>query len=347
MSDDRTYYRLEPTGRMIPRQRKKRNKETGQEDTQVYFEPEMREVYFSKEFVDNFSVDQFGYPIHNKIQDYTTVENYFIKFWGPILGAGPAWTFVVLMSHCYGYDEYGNRRDFTFPKLTTIAELIGAKDVGTVKKYLDVLEEHYFIYRFWRKKPDKENDSITYKLRTSIPYLPEDQLMKLSPRRQEEHAKWIQFMSNKFRMEIELPDKYDYSDEMKKIMQQGKRRPLRKLTATEIAEYNRLRRIELLKQVKESDKEIWDAIIKKLENRVSKPSLDTWFKGQFCVVDESLKMTIFAGNQFAAEWIQNRYIHLIKEAYYAIYGQELADIKVEVVELTEEQINSLPEGEDK
>jgi len=321
--DKATYFRLKKTGRSIPRTRKRKGVDEN------YLEPEVQKVYFDEEFVKNFSLDRFGLPLHSMIKNYTVIENYLLDFWSPIMGGDATYTFILLIRYCYGEDENGNKKDFSYPQLTTIAEKWG-KTVETVKKYLDILEENYFIYRFWRSNPERDhaNDSILYKLRTSIPYLSEEQIKNLSPKLRKQHDKFIQQIIGKNDEIIELKEKYDYTTEFQEIMKNGRPAPVRKLEPYEIEQINILRKKQLLSQVTDADQQIWEAITSKIRQQLTEPSYTTWFKDTFCIMEKEDSMDVYAPHDFCANWIRTRYVNHIKSSY-----EESTDIKLSIVQI--------------
>ncbi|MEF2247957.1 DnaA N-terminal domain-containing protein [Paenibacillus sp. IITD108] len=320
------YYRYVRTGNSIPRTRMRGGKE------QKYLEAEVQKVFYDEEYVKSFSLDRYGLPLHNKIQNYTVVENYLLDFWSPIMGGDAVYTFILLMRHCYGFDADGNKKDYSFPQLETIAEKSG-KTVPTIKKYLDVLEEHYFIYRFWRSNPENHHtdDSILYKLRTSIPYLSEEHLVKLSPKLQKQHERFLNQIMGKYNASVEIASSYDYSEEFKQILEDGKAQATRKMTLEEIEEYHKIREEQLRNKVTAADKETWELMLGSLKDKISSPSLQTWFKNNFCIV-EADTLLIYTPTKFVAEWIENRYIELIEKAYEELQGNKPTEIKILVVQ---------------
>jgi len=322
IKDKATYFRLKKTGRNIPRTRKRKGIDEN------YLEPEVQKVYFDEEFVHNFSLDRFGLPLHSKIKNYTVIENYLMDFWSPIMGGDATYTFILLIRYCYGEDEHG-KKDFSYPQLTTIAEKWG-KTVETVKKYLDILEENYFIYRFWRSNPERDhaNDSILYKLRTSIPYLSEEQIKTLSPKLRKQHDKFVQQIMGKFDEAIELEERYDYSTEFQEIMKKGRPAPMRKLEPYEIEQINILRKKKLLSQVTDSDRQLWEDVTSQIRKTISPTSFNTWFKDSFCIMQEEDIMDVYAPHDLCADWIRTRYSDHIKSAYEVTTNIKLATIHV-------------------
>lgn len=56
----------------------------------------------------------------------------------------------------------------------------------------------------------------------------------------------------------------------------------------------------------------WENILEKLKNELSKPSYDTWIASTRLLDFTNNKLTIGVPNEFAKEWLENRYLGLIK-----------------------------------
>ncbi|SDZ65068.1 chromosomal replication initiator protein [Evansella caseinilytica] len=71
--------------------------------------------------------------------------------------------------------------------------------------------------------------------------------------------------------------------------------------------------------------DLWDQALKKIEDKVSKPSYDTWFKfTKADSIDQSTNtITVIAPNEFARDWLENRYFAIITETLHELTGAEL------------------------
>ncbi|NJP38848.1 chromosomal replication initiator protein DnaA [Alkalicoccus luteus] len=71
--------------------------------------------------------------------------------------------------------------------------------------------------------------------------------------------------------------------------------------------------------------DLWKQALAKIEEKVSKPSFDTWFKDTAAdAIDQSSNMiTIIAPNEFARDWLENRYFTIITETLQELTGAEL------------------------
>ncbi|PRO64340.1 chromosomal replication initiator protein DnaA [Alkalicoccus urumqiensis] len=71
--------------------------------------------------------------------------------------------------------------------------------------------------------------------------------------------------------------------------------------------------------------DLWQQALEKIEEKVSKPSFDTWFKDtEADAIDQSSNtITIVAPNEFARDWLENRYFTIITETLQELTGAEL------------------------
>ncbi|UTR12387.1 chromosomal replication initiator protein DnaA [Evansella sp. LMS18] len=71
--------------------------------------------------------------------------------------------------------------------------------------------------------------------------------------------------------------------------------------------------------------DLWDRALKLIEEKVSKPSFDTWFKfTKADSIDQSTNsIIIIAPNEFARDWLENRYFGIITETLHELTGAEL------------------------
>ncbi|UTR16584.1 chromosomal replication initiator protein DnaA [Salipaludibacillus sp. LMS25] len=71
--------------------------------------------------------------------------------------------------------------------------------------------------------------------------------------------------------------------------------------------------------------DLWEQALTKIEDKVSKPSFDTWFKfTKADSIDQSSNtITVIAPNEFARDWLENRYFGIITETLQELTGAEL------------------------
>ncbi|PXW89816.1 chromosomal replication initiator protein DnaA [Streptohalobacillus salinus] len=73
----------------------------------------------------------------------------------------------------------------------------------------------------------------------------------------------------------------------------------------------------------ENIEELWDNTLLQIKEKVSKPSFDTWLKNTKAdqLTDDTL--IVSAPNEFARDWLENRYTNLISEAIFEVTGAKL------------------------
>lgn len=73
----------------------------------------------------------------------------------------------------------------------------------------------------------------------------------------------------------------------------------------------------------ENIEELWDNTLEAIKEKVSKPSFDTWLKNTKAdqLTDDTL--IVSAPNEFARDWLENRYTNLVSEAIFDVTGAKL------------------------
>ncbi|AXI07491.1 chromosomal replication initiator protein DnaA [Oceanobacillus zhaokaii] len=69
--------------------------------------------------------------------------------------------------------------------------------------------------------------------------------------------------------------------------------------------------------------ELWLATLEKIEEKVSKPSFDTWLKNTKAEALEKNTLVISAPNEFARDWLETQYTELISDIIDEITGTKL------------------------
>ncbi|PWK16610.1 chromosomal replication initiator protein DnaA [Tumebacillus permanentifrigoris] len=70
--------------------------------------------------------------------------------------------------------------------------------------------------------------------------------------------------------------------------------------------------------------DLWQKTLATLETKLSKPSFETWFKSTKPVSFESNTLIVSVPNDFARDWLESRYSHIIKETLAALTMSEVA-----------------------
>lgn len=81
---------------------------------------------------------------------------------------------------------------------------------------------------------------------------------------------------------------------------------------------------------------LWSQVLKKMEEKLSKPSFETWLQGTTPITMYESVIIVGVPNDFTKEWLENRYSHLIKDIVQQITSKEY---EVSFVVPQEESIN--------
>lgn len=98
---------------------------------------------------------------------------------------------------------------------------------------------------------------------------------------------------------------------------------------------------------KMTDKQIWKAVLGRLEVSLSRANFTTWFKNTD-LLSEGNKFTVLVPNGFTKEWLKNKYHKEIKEALEKIAGKvENLDYSIKTQQKTVEKSFIINKGLDK
>lgn len=67
---------------------------------------------------------------------------------------------------------------------------------------------------------------------------------------------------------------------------------------------------------------IWEETLKTIKSKLSKPSFDTWLKSTEAVSMDNDTIVVQAPNEFSREWLESRYVELIKDTLYQVTQQK-------------------------
>jgi chromosomal replication initiator protein len=81
--------------------------------------------------------------------------------------------------------------------------------------------------------------------------------------------------------------------------------------------------------------ELYQEVLEIIQTKLSKPSFDTWLKSTKAIAFNETSIVISAPNNFAKEWLENRYARLISSALLEYKGKE-----IEVKIVTEEDLKT-------
>ncbi|MFC7687411.1 chromosomal replication initiator protein DnaA [Ureibacillus sp. GCM10028918] len=69
--------------------------------------------------------------------------------------------------------------------------------------------------------------------------------------------------------------------------------------------------------------ELWKNVLAQVEQKISKPSFETWLKSTKLLSYKGSNVTIAAPNSFARDWLENHYVHLIAGILSELTGEDL------------------------
>ena len=70
-------------------------------------------------------------------------------------------------------------------------------------------------------------------------------------------------------------------------------------------------------------KEIWERVLARMEQKVSRPSFEAWLKETEALELAGNSLIVGVPTIVVKEWLENRYAQLIREVLYEITGQSL------------------------
>lgn len=332
--DTLKYYRLNDTGTY--EQRNRLINISNDQQSKVYYYPSKDKILFEEHEVQKFSLDQYGESIPFIDGELTIFNNYFFDFWGYYLNAEGTSLYGHLKRYAYG------SKDWCYPNFDLISEKMD-KHRKTLYNFLDLLERYGFAYQFGVLNASKNNveESPIFKIRKQIPLLtsklilgnpdlviPEDapphivKAMKkeqkgLPPRLRAEHEKFVgKHMQNKA---DQLEKQVDFEKIYSAWMQYGE--VLKSKTSSQNqAKLKTKGQIEM----NEIEHIILNFILTEAGKVISKPSFDTWFRNVTLKVDHTT-FTFFTPNEFAKDWLQEKYKDLITKWIKAL-GHEVEKI---------------------
>ncbi|OIK06465.1 DnaA N-terminal domain-containing protein [Bacillus sp. MUM 13] len=342
-SDDLTYFRRVKSEGKDPRLRFEK-KENGEVFSKIVNYPAMDKVFFSNSDVTNFSLDKYGKSIPYVEGEITILNNYFFDFWSYFLTAEG----VALYGHLRRY-AYGNK-DWCFPDIKKIA-LKMDKSYPAVLRYMEVLEHFGFIYKFSVLNKSKENleSKPIFKIRKMIPLLtnvliegnsdliiPSDakphmqnaykkEIIGLPKALRDDHEKYLKEIfqvNDDFNMDKQL----DFEEIFSKLVSTGHvYRTKRRRSQIKQMEIHTVLRQEMTEQ----EAIILERLLEKAQHKISKPSYETWF-ANILLKKDSKTYTIFVPNEFARDWIEDKYIQSICE-WLKELDEDIENIRIELL----------------
>ena len=69
--------------------------------------------------------------------------------------------------------------------------------------------------------------------------------------------------------------------------------------------------------------QLWNKVLAEVEQKITKPSFETWLKSTKLLSYSGSNVTIAAPNSFARDWLENHYVHLITGILTELTGEDL------------------------
>ncbi|KRE47212.1 chromosomal replication initiator protein DnaA [Paenibacillus sp. Soil522] len=69
--------------------------------------------------------------------------------------------------------------------------------------------------------------------------------------------------------------------------------------------------------------ELWQQVLSAIKVKISKPSFDTWLNSTKAIVFDESKLIVSAPTKFAQEWLENRYVNLIRSTVYECFNRHV------------------------
>jgi len=69
--------------------------------------------------------------------------------------------------------------------------------------------------------------------------------------------------------------------------------------------------------------DLWSRALSEIEKKLSKPSFETWLKSTKAHALQGDTLVITAPNEFARDWLESRYLHLIANTLFELTGEEI------------------------
>lgn len=94
----------------------------------------------------------------------------------------------------------------------------------------------------------------------------------------------------------------------------------------------------------ENINDLWDLALKHIKEKISRPSFETWLENTKAEAIDNNTLTISAPNEFAKDWLQERYTELINNILIEVTGAELEVKFVIPEEEAAESIQATPKS---
>lgn len=294
--------------------------------------PVQEKIYFTDYVVDAFSLEP-----REKVpfdQNFTAVPNYFLDYWGYILGMDAAYTWIRYVRHVY-------RTGFELTLDTSkMAKFMGLSH-NTLKKYLSILESYGFAAVFYKDTKvmvgnrEQLKTLVRVKVRKSTPLLSPDLVRRLPIELQRYHSNDILELEKSKSIVFEemrsidaifglnqlkestgcqnlIPENADLSTGCQNLIPSISEGDIHTVSNFDITPYQNLTPLEN-ESIKEKENNlinnatgVWIKILHRLEEEISTTALNTFFMPLKPDI-ESCNLIISSDNPVALTWAQERY----------------------------------------
>lgn len=313
-----TYYRPVKENVKIEKSRWLRDK-NGEYKEFFYHDSLVNKIFFTEDKVKDFSLDGYGQNLEFEDRNFTIIHNYLIRFWQHFIKADGFALFITLKSYCID-------KDYCWPSLNTLQLECGFGSANTVKKWLSVLENYGFIFRFNCMAADKSrknmDESPIYKVRRRVPFLPKELYEELPEELKDKHDQFMEKYMSAYSPD-NLGNLINFNEIYDEFLEQGEtiQKPIKRKTVTPISKI-----YDVKESLTQEDEKITEQVLQFIQTKLSKPSFETWFVHCLFKLREGV-LTLYAHNSFAAGWINDRHKDLITEALSEINIHPI-DIKI-------------------
>lgn len=73
--------------------------------------------------------------------------------------------------------------------------------------------------------------------------------------------------------------------------------------------------------------ELWSQTLDSIQNKISKPSFETWLKATEAINMENDILIVCAPNDFARDWLESRYADLVRDTLKEVTGGSKIGVK--------------------
>lgn len=299
------HYRQVRTGKFI-------SEEVKGKDVRMKPVLEQRKIPFEE--IKSLRLDMYGTLTPQlDTEDFTLVSNYLLDFWGACIGNDAVQVYLHLKRYAYG------KKDFCFPDIEMIALKMG-KSRNTIKKYLNILEEHHFIAIFLRRDATDNNRDVSpfFKIRRFIPLITSEMYESLHPKLKAGHDRFMKAYQE-LQLTNELTEKNAIVNEMvieKELLANKKQMERIQAMIQEGKKYDYIR-----KNISEESLEATDIFLEVVKRKVSKPSFDTWISQLLFIRSSEDRWTVACPNEFAKDWLEMKY----EQLFHQWFSSEASD----------------------